>query len=114
VAGSVEYRLRWKDKNGKEQFSKTISARNSAKDQFSNFVLSADGQLELVNYGSQAADYRLKLVSVDGRTLSGTKQQILFPGRNTIAFSKSLTRNSILLLQMASNREEITRKLWVR
>ncbi len=113
AAGTAKYRLRWKDERGKTHFSKTILVRGGTTGHLANFVLSAGGQLAVVNQGSEALDYRLKVLSVDGRTLA-LESRKLHPGLNQISFAKSFTRHSVLLLQLSNEKEEIIQKLWVR
>lgn len=107
------YRLSWKEKNGETKFSAVHKVTAEAKTGLTHLLLSADGQLQVVNNGSGAADYRAKLFSTDGRTVAQTRTFTLFPGLNKVRFDQRLSRHTMLLLQLRGEKEEFTKLLRV-
>lgn len=111
--GMNYYRLTWRESNGAERFSTILQASNEAKGQLANLVLLANGQLQLISNGNQPTDYWVKLISIDGRTVVRTTRFKLVPGVNKVNFDKQLNRNDILLVQLANEKEKITKLLRV-
>ena len=112
-AGVNYYRLAWKEKNGGDKFSTILRASASAKNELANVVLSASGQLQLVNTGSRTDAFQARLLTVDGRTLARAARFTLVPGINRLQFAKPLQRNALLLLQLKNDKEEYTKLLRV-
>lgn len=114
ITGPNFYRLFFKEKGGAWKFSTIHRIVAEAKNSLGNLVLSASGQLQVVNHSNQPAAYRAKLFAADGRTLAQAGRFTFLPGLNRVQFNKPLHQNTLLFLQLKNEKEEITRMLWVQ
>ena len=99
------YRLAWKDESGAERYSDVVCVKNAGQTAFSNLLLRSNGELRLVLNGSQAAPYRFRLITTDGKLVAQTARQVITPGANKVNFAKSLSRQTVLLLQAVGEEE---------